>query len=293
LKWGIMRFVLATLVFVVFPLSAFAQQEFPEQVVPHDHPPDDCYTTLKSGSGATYTKVCISSTGNITSYESPAGVEHIRVLWVIEGYRVCHGPTDNDGDGLIEQGAPSFDSGVWEHGFVGEEEGGAARIYQPNGRNTLPLRITRYGDPRLRIVQEFFWRTWNYGPAELYISIKVYNDGRVTVPGVSIQRFFDGDIDGSWANHAYATRSSALLFNPSGNGLSLSAGILDKAHHAGVGGFTTTQGLVEEGTAPQCNAGEDADGSPHPGDKIGVVTYTVGDILPGRVKSVAFIYRRF
>jgi hypothetical protein len=175
------RLALATLAFAMFPLSAFAQQDWPP-----DRPPDDCYTTLKTGSGAAYTKVCISSAANISSFESPAGAEHISFGEVIEGCRVCRSDTGS---------SPSYDSGVIDYHLDGPS------IYQPNGRNTLPLRITR-AIPRsldfqdiergpLRLVQEFFWRTWNYGPAELYISMKVYNDGSVTVPGVKIQRFFD------------------------------------------------------------------------------------------------------
>jgi hypothetical protein len=131
--------------------------------------------------------------------------------------------------------------------------------------------------------------------------MKVHNDGRTTFPGrcdgtdpgctsdVRLTRFFDGDIDGSYVNHGYATRNSAIMLNPAGNGLSLSAGILDKTHEAQVGYFTTTQGFMESGE-PECGTFDYPD---NPQDKIGLVTYRLGDILPGRVKSVAFIYRRF
>jgi hypothetical protein len=251
-------------------------------------PVDDCQTTLKAGSGPAYTKVCISSTGNITSYESPAGVEHIRVLDPVEGYRVCK----QDG------WASLWDSGSEENGFY--DPNGVSR-YQPNGANTLPLRITRVAFNGLRVSQEFFFKAHSYGPAELKIEMKVANTGTETIPAVHVQRFFDGDINGRLSNHGFVTTSTALLMIPGGNtefstsyrGLSLSAGILDKKHWANVGGYGLLQ-YAEDGYEGQCDAGDPGMGQgPNPEDKIGVVTFAVGDLTPGRLRTVSFIYRRF
>ena len=274
-----MRLAIA-LVLALFPLRALAQD------MQLTRASDDCHTMLRTGSGVTYTKVCISSTGNVTSYESPAGVEHIRVRDPLEGYRVCR----------ADDWSPLWDSGV--------DDAGAQEtiIHQPNGANTLPLRITRIGFGGLKLVQDFSFTTRAYGPAELTVQMKVYNTGQVTLPHVMVQRFFDADINGTLPNHAFVRASTAAVLIPGGDGrvqpgargLSLSAGILDKPHWANEGLYESLLLYIESGEPSDCNAGAvEFGGSAQPSDKLGVVTYGVGDILPGRVKTVSFIYRRF
>jgi hypothetical protein len=245
---------------------------------------DDCYTTLKSGSGGHYTRVCISSSGNITAYESPAGVEHIRVLDPLEGYRVCRG------DGW----APMYDSGSQEYGF--DESSSGISIYQPNGRNTLPLRITRSGFNRLQVSQEFFFTKLAYGPADLRIVVKVTNRGTQTIDNVWIQRFFDADVNGDIQDdRAYATGSTVAITDPNGTarGLSLSAGILDKSHWTDASFYQTILRHAESGESTECVPHADYPRTEQgPADLMGLVNYSVGSVGPGLTRTVAFIYRR-
>jgi hypothetical protein len=276
-----MRKWFAVLLLLSFAASAQAQQDDDASV----RPADDCHTTLRTGSGVTFTKVCISSSGNITSFESPAGVEHIRIRDPLEGFRVCRFDDQN----------PFWDTGVDEYG--GGTIGPGA-IYQPNGPNTLPLRITSGGATGLRVVQEFGFRTRAYGPADLTIQMKLYNDGAAIIPSVSIQRFFDADINRDIGNdHAMWTSNSVAIadLRLSGRGLMLSAGILDKPHTTHADYYERVRGFVESGTQQECVGESFLPGAmtTSPGDLAGVVTYRLGDILPGRVKTVSFIYRRF
>ena len=86
-----------------------------------------CHTTLTSGTGANFMRVCISNHGNLINFLSPSmSFDHISS----EGYAIC----DNSGAGEFVSG---YDTGFSESGC------GDPTISQPNGANTLPLTITR------------------------------------------------------------------------------------------------------------------------------------------------------
>src|SRR5262245_10673086 len=54
-------------------------------------PTSICSFTYSSGAKETFLKYCVTANGNITQFESPAGIEHIAVGEVAEGYGVCDG----------------------------------------------------------------------------------------------------------------------------------------------------------------------------------------------------------
>jgi hypothetical protein len=248
------------------------------QNLPGEFNSDDCYTALSIGAGVASTKVCISSTGNVTKFEA-GGVEHVAIGDVFEGYQVCIGGP---------YGSP-FDSGTHSFAF------GAPTIEQPNGRNTLPLRITRRGNSAapIRLVQDFSLRSRPFGPTELIITMKVYNTSTDTLSDVKVWRFFDADVNGDFGDDlAVRTADSAIVMdlNDTSRAMSLSAGILDKTH---IGGFSDIDHMRNTmGGVPACHAHAFwEDSISDPGDVAGEVTYEVGNILPGRVKTVEFIYR--
>jgi hypothetical protein len=53
-----------------------------------------CTSTFTSGSGTTYLKFCVTVNGNITQFESPAGIEQISQGGSFEGYGICDAVTN-------------------------------------------------------------------------------------------------------------------------------------------------------------------------------------------------------
>jgi hypothetical protein len=172
----ITRVAICVFLFTLVATFGYAQN------FPDEFSSDDCYTSISVGAGVANTRVCISSTGNLTKF-TMGGVEHLAISDVIEGYQLCW---DN------AYGGP-FDKGVNTNGFAS-----TTTIYQPNGRNTMPLRITRKGVSGtpypFRFEQEFSLRSRPYGPTEVIITAKFYNTGTETLPDLKIWRFFDADV---------------------------------------------------------------------------------------------------
>src|ERR1700684_805517 len=50
-----------------------------------------CVYTFTSGSAKTYLKYCVTTNGNIASFQSPLGIEHIKSAISSEGYGLCDG----------------------------------------------------------------------------------------------------------------------------------------------------------------------------------------------------------
>jgi hypothetical protein len=50
-----------------------------------------CAYTFTSGSAETYLKYCVTTNGNIVSFQSPSGIEHIKSDTSSEGYGLCDG----------------------------------------------------------------------------------------------------------------------------------------------------------------------------------------------------------
>jgi hypothetical protein len=159
------------------------------------------------------------------------------------------------------------------------------------------LRITRDSEG-LRVVQEFFFGAEPYGPAELTIQMKVYNRTAAPVQ-VRVERFFDADIDGTPENdRAVPTADSVAIVNgeqryddPNANrGMLLSAGILDKTHFSG---WNIYDNLVSQFESDEIECRAEFTDLGEPTDAIGGLTYDVGVVPVGAVRTISFLYRRF
>lgn len=187
---------------------------------------EPCHTTFSSGAGPTFMKVCISATGNVQSFESPEGYEHIAVGdSVIEGYALC-----DSGYALDDffDDAASYDGGA-EAASLSDFNDQAARIYQPKGPNTFPLTITRDPTAHGLVLRQDYSRDTTR--KELIINMRVTNTAAVTVQGVRLTRFFDGDADNQWWDNVGGASADAAWIRRR-HGLMLSALTFDKPHAA-------------------------------------------------------------
>ena len=49
----------------------------------------NCQSTFTAGKDDSFLQFCVTANGNVTEFQSPQGVEHIREGGYIEGYAIC------------------------------------------------------------------------------------------------------------------------------------------------------------------------------------------------------------
>ncbi len=141
------------------------------------------------------TQVLISNHGNIVSFQSPGGYEHIGVGALSEGYVLCYTPTSG---ALVN----AFDTGAAEAGF------GAFFVNVPP-----PFFIDRFtADGLLKLHQAY---TFEALQKSLRITHTITNVGPVSVTIHTFRRQVDFDIDtggtNGWAG--FANRHAADSFD--------------------------------------------------------------------------------
>ena len=199
-------------------LSAFGQgQPHHQQQMHADRvsatvagPTSDCQSTYTSGSGATFLQFCVTQNGNITEFQSPQGVEHIREGSFSEGYGIC----DLDSETRYWDYADSGDTGNWLD---------PVRT-QPGGPNTFPLKIVRTTSDGLFTLTQVF--TQNAPERIVKIAMTIKNNSGVS-KDFELVRFADIDANnadgGDFVNTFDFNHESAWGYNPgfNDNGLML------------------------------------------------------------------------
>lgn len=223
------------------------------------------------GSGASKFAFCITNHGNVQNLESPATYEHITAA---EGYIVCGAGFNSSYDAGSVQG-----SGGWNEPIA---------VSQPGGPHTFPLTIIRQStDGRLQLRQVFDWEPEQ---RELFITMVLKNISAVAVTSLRLSRYFDGNIDNAWDNIYDNDSDSVWGRNPSSgarHGLMLSAFSLAQPH--------TTDFERETDwfySKVLCLDG-DFVGTPSNGDYVGRLTFKLGTLQPGQIKTVKMLYKRF
>jgi hypothetical protein len=237
-------------------------------------PAEYCFTS-GSATAPNYLKICISSRGNITRFESPFGLNHITGR---EGYVLC---ADDD-----KNVAVGFDAGMVQDGW------GPPSNSQPNGAGTLPLIVTRTSlDGRVQLKQTFTRNTVDRG---LDVKMDVKNISTASLPGVILDRYFDADVDNSGSDDYWDRSRSESVWakhDPQGEMVLLTAaqptfGAVSAA--AETFGRWTPNGSTQSARA--CVAYVTIESK---FDGVGRVQRFFGPINPGVTKSVTFRYRRY
>jgi hypothetical protein len=211
--------------------------------------------------GAAKTRICISSTGNVTTFEAPQGREHIRQGTILEGYALC-----SNGGATVHGWDAAFQASPW-------------------GRTTATAgpTITRTTfDGVFRIVQTYAFT----GPeGEIKITMKVTNLSGVTRSSVVLSRYFDGDVDGTFNEFGSITSASVFEWLPKpGHGLKLTSLTFQMPHDPYVETFGE---LAFTKCIPDVFSSRAG-----PADLAGRVNYRLGNINPGATKTVVFGYER-
>jgi hypothetical protein len=236
----------------------------------------DCQSTFTSGSGPNFLEWCVTQNGNITEFQSPQGVEHIREGAISEGYGIC----DLDSLNRYTDYADLGDSGNWLD---------PVRT-QPHGLNTFPLTITRTtSDGIFTLTQNF---SQNTGERIVKVSMTIKN--QTAVPrDFELVRF--ADIDANNANFATSfvntfdfDRESAWGYNPGFNdfGLMLATAPVSSAF----GDFAVVQN-TPNGIDP-CGPVDQLATTPFVGDGSVAVDWN-GTLGPHKSATFTGEYKRF
>jgi hypothetical protein len=172
-------------------------QQFYESIVSNDILP-----LLKTFSYPTYGgfTVSVSTDGVITTFQSPAGYDHIGTGFIGEGYLVC--ATLN-----------TVENGYFEHGE--SESGFGGPIFSTTAASATTERTTF--DGFLKVKTQF---TFSGPNRELYVTMTLTNLLNVPLQNVKLARLADFDVDtggiNGWAgysNYFGNTADSAFAWN--------------------------------------------------------------------------------
>jgi hypothetical protein len=214
--------VFATLSVPALLAASFSQsqQQHPD-VMPalsSDAATDVCQSTFTTGAGPTYLQFCVTQNGNITEFQSPVGVEHIREGSYNEGYGICDFSSLN----RYYDWADGGDSGNWL----------APVRTQPKGPNTFPLKIVRTTSDGIFTLTQVFSETANEQIAKITMTIK--NDTAVSrdyavvryadidannADGGDFKNWFDFEHQSGWGyNPGFNTHGLMLYSSPTSQG---------------------------------------------------------------------------
>jgi hypothetical protein len=261
---------------VLFLLAGAAIAPGQQTPTPPGEASTTCQTTLLLGS----MNVCFSDHGNVVRFESPAGFEHIRIGAFREGYAVCsqNGPTF----------PPPFPPPLTVVAYdAGDVEGGfnaATTIIQPVP-DALPLTIRRTTTNGLELTQVF---SVDSSERDVTVSMTVRNTSGATRFNIRLDRYFDGDVDGTLSNDLYAKDLDSVWgFETAGHSLALTditpytAPVTHStAVHTFLGHVPASCGQASVTTPTAA------------GDFVGRLSYTIGNLANGASKTVRVTHRR-
>ena len=253
-----------------------------------------CFATIASGSGASFFRVCISDRGNVVSFETPAGYEQAISG---DGYVLCSAD---------RSGVPTVHG--WDAGGFGEEGFAPPLIDQPNGPNTLPLRITRVTlDGTFELVQTF---RFDGLEKDLTVTMRVTNLSGQPRLRVALARFLRMSPNRSvetagqhGENNATRTADSVVLWDDSDDdgpqgpayGVGLTARTFQTRHRTVVEDHDDWNPADSDGPQRAEGCSPIALTTPKLGlrDLQGRVTYDFGTIGRFGARRVAFLYRHY
>jgi hypothetical protein len=225
-----------------------------------------CDFTFTKGAGFAQISYCVNLHGNVMSFIAPAGVEHIRIGTLVDGYAIC------SANGAVVYG--------YDFGGVGESPWGASAVISgPTSTGVSLARTT--ADGQIRVEHAF-----KMDPAEgdVTVTVKVVNLSAFALAGVQYKRASDLDPAGANDGNLW-TRSFAEVeaVNPTAvRGISLNAITFGTAHVTSIGDNLTYDSCVVPAT--------EANGAV--GNFSANIRYDLGTIQSLKSKSVKYVYKR-
>jgi hypothetical protein len=234
--------------------------------------------TFSSGSDATYMLVQLSDHGNLTVFESPAGLDSV----FAEGYAVC-----SSGGAAVH----GYDVGSLEEGF------GEPTIVQPTA-GAFPVTVTRNTtDGRFQLQQ--VWAKPDATEKDVTVTMTLKNISAATVSGVRLSRTADIDSGSDTGVTDLGARTSDSAFqwdDPSGTapdpseGRRLTALTFNTAHTTAIESYSSWGGI--SGTQTGCTPVAQTTPVTTPDGLTMRAVYNLGNMAAGQSKTVKFEYGR-
>jgi hypothetical protein len=250
--------LLATAVATLLAAAGVQAQNSTEEINPES---TNCVYNFGSGN----LKWCVSEHGNLMKFESPAGLEHIRVATLFEGYVVCV----ND--------QPLY----WDHGQLEGGFGPPLVIAGPTASGVTIRRTTT--DGKFQLDQKWSRDTTerdvtvqmtlrNLGP--LAADVHLSRVGDIDVNATTGNDYYDDSVVGAWLRDATAANHAVTMY-----GLTLTVPV---------------SSVVETGPwnvgTPKC-APPAAVSPGGPTDPIVHILYSIGSMKTNAAKIVKVGYR--
>ncbi|MBZ5657150.1 MAG: hypothetical protein LAO56_17930 [Acidobacteriia bacterium] len=219
-----------------------------------------------------YLQFCVTANGNITEFQSPAGVEYIRVGAYSEGYGIC----DSTSGVKYYDYADSGDSGNW----------------LPPGPPTLTATSVKFA----RTTSDGVWTLTqtiaiNKAAASANVTMALKNNTAVGRTA-SIIRFADVDVGGSFLNNFDGTVDSAWGYNRISGATSPDYGLLLQLN--GPSSFSHEGFAINTSVGPDpCNSAAAWLGTLTGADGSVVYWQSLGNIAKNATKTVKEKYTAF
>jgi len=222
----------------------------------------NCKETFNSGAGITFFSWCFSDDGNVLKIEHSAGLEHVRIGAFTEGYCVS--------------------SNSVQHGLSGGAIGNTG--LNPPTYPTLKQVVHTTTDGVWKIEQTFAQTT---GTKLITITMKLTNISGVQQNSVFLTRFIDADMSNTVGSDDWSSGSRSVAATEPG---SARLELLPTSTNFVV------NNMIYPGAAPVNNQfcydpASDGTVSASASDRSMGVLYQLGTILPGRSKTVKYVYQ--
>ncbi len=223
-----------------------------------------CTHLFNKGTGSAQLLYCVNAHGNMMSFIGGAGAEHIRFATLIDGYTVCSAA-----------GLHGYDAGDG-----GESAWGANVLLSPATSTGVAYARTT-ADGKVRVEHSF---KMDSAEGDVSVTVKVVNASTATLTGVTYKRV--SDFDAVLTSSNLWTRSldevEALSTTAAPKGISLNAITFNTAHDTSIGTTANVADCVMPATAANGVVA----------DHVAYVRYMLGNLAPGKSKTVKFLYKR-
>ena len=233
-----------------------------------------CTTVQSSGAGETLFATCITDTGNVRMFESPAGVDSFEATNSGDSYAIC----DRESGGNVYARA-------WSRWGTAESNFSYPTTHSATGN------VRKTADGRYTLTQSF---VRDATEQQLIVTMTLRNNGPGPVTDVTIQRIADINAGGTtnFDRFLRSTESIAALdVNPTnggnGKGMIMSAATPELNHGTTISSYSDYMA-----SAGSCNHPYWHNNAP-PGDYVGIIEFYFGELAAGKAKTAKIVYRRF
>jgi hypothetical protein len=261
----------------VFALVGIVLAVVPAAVRSDAEASGSCTSTETSGTGAQLFATCVTDTGNVRKFVTPAGVDSFAAAGSGDSYSICDSETGG-----------SSSARAWSRWGVDESNFSYPITHAPT------VNVRKTADGRYTLTQTF---VRDVTERQLVITMTLRNNGPGPVGGVTLQRAADINAGGTPSSDIFFSSYdsiSAVDFNVSagpgyGQGMMMSVLTPEIRHSTSVASYSNFNAIDFD----SCSTRFSPENPSPPGDYVGVIRFLFDNIAAGESKTVKIVYQRF